>query len=166
MTQHKYKTVLVSSEKLEFKFTSIGPKGKIEKVVQFGQTDNPEIFNLVMGNVLEHGAIDDKTTNDNKDSLKILGTIKASIYEFTAHYPDKLIFYKGSTIERTRYYRMALTHQFNKISNDFEIFGVLAYGIGFISEAYVTGKEYFGFLLKRKRSQIGLQKGRFDLNCR
>jgi hypothetical protein len=158
--------MLASAEKLEFKFISIGPKGEIEKVVQFGQTDNPEIFNLVMGNVLEHGAIDVKSINDNKDSLRILGTIEASIYEFTAQYPDRQIFYKGSTMARTRYYRMALTQQFNRISIDFEVFGVLAYGIGFISEPYIAGKEYFGFLLKRKPSQDYLHNGRFDLNYR
>src|SRR5580700_11390195 len=98
MNHDKYDTVLVSPETLEFKFTSIGPKGRIEKVVQFGQTENPDIFNLVLGNLLEHGVIDDNTINDNKDSEAILATVEASIYEFTKQYPDKQVFYKGSTL--------------------------------------------------------------------
>jgi hypothetical protein len=154
MNHDKYDTVLVSPETLEFKFTSIGPKGRIEKVVQFGQTENPDIFNLVLGNLLEHGVIDDHTINDNKDSEAILATVEASIYEFTKQYPDKQVFYKGSTLERTRYFRIALTLHLQKLSRDFEIFGVLAFGIGFFSEKFVPGKDYYGFLLKRKRTSI------------
>jgi hypothetical protein len=163
MNHPKYETVSVSSEMLEFKFTSIGPKGKIEKLVQFSRTGNPDIYNLVLGNWVDPGIIDDRTTNDNKDSQTILATVEASIYEFTAHYPDKLVFYRGSTLERTRYYRMALTHYHKDLKCDFEIFGVLAHGIGFFSEQFVAGKEYFGFLLKRKWQEGGtLQKPERD----
>jgi len=150
MKYKKYEPVLVSSDKLQFKFTSIGPKGAIEKVVQFTQTDNPDVFNIVLGNLLEHGAIDYTTTNDNKDRNAIFATVKASVYEFTSRYPDKSVFYRGNTLERTRLYRMALTHDYDELSNDFEIFGVLSEGIGFFAEDFVAGKEYFGFLLKRK----------------
>jgi hypothetical protein len=151
MDLQKYETTVGSCDRMNFTFTSIGPKGRIEKVVQFGQTGNPDIFNLVLGNLLEHGKIDDRTTSDNKDSRAILATVEASIYEFTQYYPDRSVFYKGSTMERTRYYRMALTKHFEELNKDFEIFGVLAQGIGFFSEHFVAGKEYFGFLLKRKK---------------
>jgi len=150
MKYKKYEPVLVSSDKLQFKFTSIGPKGAIEKVVQFTETDNPDIFNMVLGNLLKHGVIDYSTTTDNKDSHLILGTVKATVYEFTSQYPDKSVFYRGNTIERTRLYRMALTRHFDELNNDFEIFGVLKQGIGFFSENFVRGKEYVGFLLKRR----------------
>ena len=150
MKYKKYEPVLVSSDGLQFQFTSIGPKGAIQKVVQFTQTDNPDIYNIVLGNLLDHGAIDYTTTNDNKDWNAILATVKASVYEFTSQYPGKSVFYKGNTLERTRLYRMVLTHHFDELSNDFEIFGVLGQGIGFFAESFVPGKEYFGFLLKRK----------------
>lgn len=35
MQYEKYENVIGSSDKLEFQFTSDGPKGKIKKVVQF-----------------------------------------------------------------------------------------------------------------------------------
>jgi hypothetical protein len=39
------------------------------------------------------GSIDDKTTKDNKDRNKILATIAAIVYEFSARYPDRIIFF-------------------------------------------------------------------------
>lgn len=150
MKHQQYQPVLVSSDKLQFSFTSVGPKGAIKKVICFSQTENPDIFNMTLGNLTEHGAVDYNTTIDNKDRNAILTTAKESVYAFTSHYPDKSVFYKGNTIEKTRLYRMALTRYFDELKNDFEIFGVLGQGIGFFAENFVAGKEYFGFLLKRK----------------
>ncbi len=109
MQYEKYNDVAASSHKLEFQFESEGPKGKIEKVVQFAQTQNEAIYNLAFGNYNKDGSIDDETTNDNKDRNKILATVAATVYEFTAQYPDRIVFFWGSTPERTRLYRMALT---------------------------------------------------------
>ncbi|HEX5150297.1 MAG TPA: hypothetical protein VFW07_02550 [Parafilimonas sp.] len=55
------------------------------------------------------GAIDDETVNDNKDRNKILATIVAITFDFIEAYPEKAIFFTGSTKERTRLYRMALS---------------------------------------------------------
>ncbi|MBS1600388.1 MAG: hypothetical protein JST75_19320 [Bacteroidetes bacterium] len=150
MKNKKYEPVFVSPDKKEYKFTSAGPKGNIEKIVQFTQTDNPDIFNIALGSRLEHGAIDYSITHNNQDRNQILETVKNSVYEFTSEYPDKSVFYKGNTIEKTRLYRLVLTKHFHELSHDFEIFGVLKEGIGFFAEQFVSGKEYFGFLLKRK----------------
>ena len=71
-------------DKLEFQFESEGPKGKIIKMVQFAQTQNKDIFNLAFGNLNDDGSIDDEATNDNKDRNKILATVAATVYKFTA----------------------------------------------------------------------------------
>ncbi len=75
---------------------------KIKKIVQYVQTQNEDIFNLAFGNLDNDGSIDDETTNDNKDRNKILATVAATIYEFTAKYTDKTIFFCGTTPERTQ----------------------------------------------------------------
>lgn len=79
MRYEKYENIIASSEKLEFKFTSDGPRGKIIKVIQFTQTKNEEIYNLAFGNLQNDGSVDDETANDNKDRNKVLATIGGAI---------------------------------------------------------------------------------------
>lgn len=150
MKYEKYDNVLASSDKLEFQFESEGPKGKIKKVVQFVQTQNEIIYNLAFGNLNKDGSIDDETTNDNKDRNKILATVAAIIYEFTANYPDKTVFFCGTTSERTRLYRMALTLNLEELKKDFRIYGVLKGMDSFEQVLFCKGADYFGFMVKRK----------------
>ncbi len=125
MRYEKYENVVSSSNRLEFQFISEGPKGKIKKVIQFSQTKNKDIYNLAFGNLNNDGTIDDETTNDNKDRNKILATVAATVYEFTARYTDKTIFFYGSTAERTRLYRMALSTNIKELEKDFYVYGIL-----------------------------------------
>lgn len=146
----KYAPLLVSSDSLEFTFLSNGPKGEIEIVVQFNATENPAIYNLAFGNLLPNGGVDDTIKNDNKDRNKVLATVAAAVYEFTSKYPEKLIFFTGSTPERTRLYRMALTNNFDLLDLDFEIFGVVVQSESYYVEKLLKGKDYYGFMVKRK----------------
>jgi hypothetical protein len=151
MRYDKYDNVITSSDKLEFQFESEGLKGKIKKVVQFAQTSNKGIYNLAFGNLNKDGSIDDETTNDNKDRNKILATIAATVYEFTAAYPDKIIFFCGTTAERTRLYRMALTVNLEELKKDFHIYGVLKGMDSFERISFRKGVDYFGFMVTRKK---------------
>lgn len=151
MKYDRYEPLPISKDALEYKFSSKGPKGEILKVVQFTETDNPDIYNLSLGNLLDNGKIDHQASN-NFDRNKILATVAAAVYEFTLHYPDKFIFFTGSTRGRTRLYRMILTLNFTELSRDFEIFGVSLQSTGFVAEPWIKGKDYFGFLIKKKIS--------------
>ena len=149
MKFEKYDNLSISTDALEFTFISEGPKGTIEKVVQYMETSDPSIFNLAFGDLLADGSINDKIKNDNKDRNKILATVAATVYEFTARYPEKWVFFKGSSDERTRLYRMALTINFEELNKDFEIYGVnLVRGV-FKAEPFEKGRVYSGFLVKR-----------------
>lgn len=150
MELEKYGDVASSSDKLRFQFISEGPKGKIKKVVQFTKTQNDDIYNLAFGNLNKDNSTDDETANDNKDRNKILATVAATVYEFTAQYPDKMIFFCGTTPERTRLYRMALTVNFEELKNDFKIFGVLKGIDSFEKVTFKKGVDYYGFIVKRK----------------
>jgi len=70
---------------------------------------------------MPEGKVNDYIKNDNKDRNKILATVAAAVYEFTSHYPDRFIFFVGSTPERTRLYRMALAINLDELNVDFEI---------------------------------------------
>jgi hypothetical protein len=58
---------------------------------------------------LNNGELDDLVRNDNQDRNKILATIAVIVYEFTSIYPEKMVFFAGSTPERTRLYKIAIT---------------------------------------------------------
>ena len=152
MEWERYEQFLVSDDSLEFAFDSIGPRGIITMIVQFKQTNDPEVYNLAFGNILPDGKVDDHTKNDNKDRNKILATVAATVYEFTARYPDRYVFFKGSTEERTRLYRIALSLNLSRLSIDFEIYGVVPDDEGFFMEPFGKGREYYGFVVKRKKS--------------
>jgi hypothetical protein len=152
MNYEKYEPLLISGDALDFKFNSIGPKGDISIVVQFAPTNDPAIYNLAFGNQLPDGHIDDHIKNDNLDRNKILATVAAAVYEFSARYPDKSIFFTGSTPSRTRLYRMAITNNHIELNLDFEIYGVNLINNIFWAEGFKKGKEYYGFVVKRKNN--------------
>lgn len=151
MNYEKYEHIIASPDKLEFQFVSEGPKGKITKVIQFTQTLHEEIYNLAFGNLKSDGCVDDETTNDNGDRNKILATVAGAVYEFSSHYPDKFIFFCGTTPQRTRLYRMALTINMEALKNDFRIYRVLRGIDTFERVAFRKGVDYFGFMVTRKK---------------
>nr|WP_157963329.1 hypothetical protein [Algoriphagus litoralis] len=63
-----------------------------------------------------------------------------------------MVFFTGSTTERTRLYRMALSLNFDELRNDFEIFGVNFTENQSTVEPFEKGKQYDGFIIKRKVS--------------
>ncbi len=150
MNYERYESLLISANSLEYKFTSNGPKGEIQKVVQFIATSDPSIYNLAFGDLLQDGGVDDHIRNDNNDRNKILATVAATVYEFTARYPDKHVFFTGSTPERTRLYRMAITINLKELKESFEIYGINTAGGADLVEPFLKGEEYQGFLIKRK----------------
>lgn len=151
MNYEKYENITTSPDKLEFQFVSAGPKGSIIKIIQFTQTLHDDIYNLAFGNLKHDGSIDDETTNDNGDRNKILATVAGAVYEFTSHYPDKFIFFCGTTPQRTRLYRMALTINIVLLMNDFKIYGILKGIDTFERVVFQKGVDYYGFMVKRKK---------------
>ena len=152
MQYERYDNVIAASDALKFQFESVGPKGRITKIVQFEQTQAKDIYNLAFGNLNNDGSIDDETRNDNKDRNKILATVATIIYEFSSRYPEKSVFFCGSTPERTRLYRMALTVNLAELTKDFYIYGVLKGIDTFEKVTFRKGIDYFGFIVKRKKS--------------
>lgn len=143
---HRYVSFDISTNATLFEFTSSGPKGEITKIIQFSPTTKKSIYSLAFGNLLEDGSIDDHTTNDNKDRDKILATVAASVYDFTSRFPDKFVFFTGSTTERTRLYRMAITINLEELSQTFDIWGLTKNNF----ESFEKRRNYDGFLIKRK----------------
>jgi hypothetical protein len=107
---------------------------------------------LAFGNINEDGFLDDIAVNDNMDRNKILATVAFTVYEFCKCYPNKWIFFSGSTPARTRLYRMAITVNLDELQNDFAVFGVLKDSNGdFVNVPFQKGIDFFGFLIQKKR---------------
>lgn len=137
---------------LSFEFHSVGPKGKIRKIIQFKKLVAPDskndIYNLAFGDYHEsEDRIDDLAVSNNKDSEKILATVAAAVISFTDKHPDALVFARGSTPSRTRYYVMGIGRHLPEITKSFEIWGALSEKDW---ELYKTNRPYNALLAKRR----------------
>ncbi|MEM6844706.1 MAG: hypothetical protein AAF632_21000 [Bacteroidota bacterium] len=129
-----------------FEFVSEGPKGIIKKLIQFQETNEPNLYNLAFGDKVGKAEIDDLAISNNGDSEKVLATVVAAVYAFFDKYPGAFIYATGSTKARTRLYRMGITKYYDEMIEDFYLYGQ----IGNEFPVLEIGKEYDGFLAQRK----------------
>lgn len=130
-----------------YEFLSEGPKGKIEKLIQFTLVNQNSLYNLAFGDKNpETGEIDDMAITDNGDSEKVLATVVASIYAFCDKFPKAWIYATGSTVARTRLYRMGINKYFDAVQEDFEIFGLAKSEW----ERFIKGNDYQAFVIQKK----------------
>jgi hypothetical protein len=127
-------------------FISIGKKGHIIKRIEFSPTAIPEYFNLAFGDIDSNGEIDDFSISNNGDRNKILATVAFAIDIYLTKYPEKWVYIKGSTRERTRLYRMAIGLNFNELTTKFEIYAEQGNTI----VPFHKNMEIKGFLIKKK----------------
>ena len=143
LPRYQYKT---NNSFLDYEFISEGPKGSIKKIIRFTQIST-SVFNIGFGDLDEEtGEISDIAITNNNDSRKVLATVAATINDFTIQYSDVWIIAKGSTLSRTRLYRIGITNHWKEISVDFEVFG-LTEGQW---ELFEQHKDYEAFLIRRK----------------
>ena len=145
MNKPKY---LYKSEELfkVYEFYSEGPRGRIKKMVQFTETGTENVYNLAFGDFDEKNkSINDLIVTNNGDSLKVLATVASTAYAFTQKYPNAWIFATGSTLVRTRLYRMGITTNLSEISRDFKIYELVSSSN--IWEEFIVGEDYEAFLL-------------------
>lgn len=134
-----------------FEFLSEGSKGKIVKVIQFQKMNIKNLYNLAFGDKnIETGEFDDKIVTDNGDSEKVLATVVAALYAFADRYPTAWVYATGSTLARTRLYRMGINKYFKIVETDFDIMGEHQNEW----EWYKYGKDYQAFAVRRKTSKF------------
>lgn len=129
-----------------FEFTSEGPKGSIQKLIQFQETIQPNLFNLAFGD--KHaptGKINDLIVSNNGDSEKVLATVISSLYAFFDKHPATFVFAAASSA-RMRRYRMIINRYHKEIAQDFDLYGQL--GEKFYE--FEPGKDYLSFLVQQK----------------
>ena len=146
----KYEKYQLESDRklLLFEFISVGPKGRIKKLVQYTETNLKDYFNLGFGDKDEKtGDIDDTIITNNGDSQKVLATVASTVYAFTDKHPEAWIHAKGSNNARTRLYRIGITNNLLEIKKDFHVFGLK----NDQWHEFRKGVEYGAFLIQRKK---------------
>ncbi|HEY8897703.1 MAG TPA: hypothetical protein VIM79_22915 [Niastella sp.] len=150
MNYEAYTDIREGRDLRTFTFVSIGKKGAIPKCIFFEPTPIPYVYNFAFGNLLDNGGIDDASVSDNGDRNKILATLAKIIYQYTHKYPERKIYFRGSTEERTRLYRMAVGLNLEELSNDFEIYAEVDDSEDFVP--FCKNMKINAFLIKRKIS--------------
>ncbi|MBO9204983.1 MULTISPECIES: DUF6934 family protein [Niastella] len=143
-----YAGVKIKSDFSTFEFMSEGHNGKIPKRIQFTETPWPNIYNLAFGDIKENGDLDDLTISNNGDRNKILATILKVVEDYTVKFPERFVFFSGSTEHRTRLYRMAIGLHFEELSSKFEIYVDIKGERDFIP--FQKALNIRAFLIKRK----------------
>lgn len=138
---------------IEYTFKSVGANGAIPIVVHFTETEDPRIFDLAFGLILNNGILNDVIRLNNGDRDKILATIVAAISKFTNEYPEKVIWFTGSSPGRTRLYRMIITLNLEELSKKFTILGDLSQSKN-TWEKFEKDRPYVGFAIKRKTNNL------------
>jgi hypothetical protein len=138
--------IFASEEKHEYGFFSMGPMGKIRKVVRYDKIGN-DLFNLGFGDWDEElNGTNDSNRSNNGDRDKVLNTVASTAVVFTDEFPNAQLFVEGSTLARTRLYQLGISHNLLEIIELFEI-------KGFIDEQWEIfqhGRNYEAFLIRRK----------------
>ena len=74
-----------------FEFVSEGQNGLIRKLIQFQETNQPDVYNLAFGDKnADTGEIDDLVVSNNGDTDKVLATVVAALYAFFDKPPRRI----------------------------------------------------------------------------
>ena len=130
-----------------YEFVSEGPKGRIRKLVSYAEFGDTGAYNLGFGDKLgDTDNFDDKVITDNGDSKKVLATVAATLYEFINKHPNALVFATGSTVARTRLYRIGISNALDDINKDFVVRGYFEGEW----EIFERNRDYSIFLITKK----------------
>jgi hypothetical protein len=146
MKYESYDTVRVADDLSFFDFISTGKHGNFMKRIAFQPITTGTLYNLAFGNIITDDCIDDYSVNDNGDRNKILATVADAVDNYTRRYPSRTIYFKGTTKQRTRLYRVAIGLNLNELSLTYEIYSMV--NDNFVS--FSKHLEASAFLVKRK----------------
>ncbi len=145
-----YKIEATNSTRYEFE--SVGPKGIIKKCVEITALKRKNTFNIGFGDMRSDSTIDDKSETNNKDLIRVFATVLAIMKDFMLNNPTAILYFSGSTDQRTAIYHYILKRNFTFINNEYSITGILLvdgipYEVVFDPTA---DSPFLAFLIKKK----------------
>jgi len=138
-----------NSEISVLKFISVGPKGRIIKVIQFIKiVDHDNVYNLGLGDLnSDDNSINDQARSNNKDSEKVLMTVAKALMLFFDRHQNASVVVRGNTAGKTRLYMIKITPHLFQILEEFEMWGSLDNKTW---EIYQKNTPYLSLLTRRK----------------
>ncbi|NBB22304.1 hypothetical protein GVN20_23315 [Runella sp. CRIBMP] len=135
-----------SSDRLLYEFESNSDHKMIKKaVVYLPIKQDPNLYELIFGDLQDDGTIDVQTVSNNQDIVLILNTVIKTLYHFFELYPSKTVIFTGSSASRNRLYRAVISKLINE---KFDIFGIT---FDDEIELFVPNKNYFAFQICLKQ---------------
>jgi hypothetical protein len=136
-----------SSDNTFYFFESIGEKSIKKAIGYIPFEDNPTIVELVFGDLTDTYSIDFMTVSDNQDMQMVISTVIKSVKYFLEKYPDKIIYFRGSTPARTRLYRAVIAKNLDTTELFYDVLGILE---NEQSEPFNKSNSYIGYLIVKK----------------
>lgn len=135
-----------TDDALTFEFDSVYGDRVVGKVIVYGRFPNdPNVFNLALGDKQPDGSIDDFARTNNSDMDKVMATVVQSLFVFFDRYPVSIVYFTGSTQARTRLYQIIIGKELAVAQRAFFIRG-LRNGI---PEPFEPNQSYEAFLLQK-----------------
>lgn len=149
MKQEAYDFV-ASEDALRFTFESVGPMGRIVKVVLFEQfEDDPNMHNLGFGD-WDGNQLNDMTISGNGDREMILATVLLIVEMFFVERPTKLVYFTGSSRQRNRIYNWLINRYLGFFERKYRIFGVKNWN----AYPFERGDSYSEFVVMKKENPL------------
>ena len=136
-------------EMSRFRFTSTGPKGNIEKVVEYTRFQKNR-WNLAFGDVKDNDWIDN-IVSDNNDMRIVLQTVVNTIHLFFEKHPDQQVYIEPLDEKRKILYNRIFRQKWIEINALFSVKGIIN-NADF--EDYNPQKVFDCFLIMQKNNII------------
>lgn len=137
---------LITDEKREvFIFESVGPKGRVRKIVIFDQI-RADLWNLGFGDLLEQGW-DDAVITNNGDLVRVISSVAQATYKFSEKWPERKILISPVDEKRKQLYNTIFKRRYHEIMAIFEIKGLQGKKL----QNYDPHTYFDLFLLSRKK---------------
>lgn len=131
-------------------FESVGTR-TIQKVVIYQSfEDSQDIVELAFGNLKSDYSIDVYAVDDNEDMPLVISTVISTIFDYLEYFPEKIIYFTGSTPSRTRLYRAAITKSIQNIEPNYQVLGLKDDDN---IEIFNKNQTYKSFLISRKNEK-------------
>ena len=148
--RQKYYKYIIGEDCLWFEFDSVSEQKTVKKVVAYTPfQDNPELYNLALADAFPDGSFSDKSVTNNDDMEKVMATVVQTLLHFFEKYPTKMIYVEGSTVERTRLYRIIISRELTEIEEIFTIYGILRSK----AEQFQKNQHYDAFVISLKNQE-------------
>jgi hypothetical protein len=133
---------------VRFRFTSVGDKGSIEKIIEFSLT--PENYwNLGFGDLVGDDWEDNVISNNN-DFRTVLQTVANAVHQFCEMYPQQQILIRPLDYQRKLLYNRIFQQKWLEIEPLFIVKGVDISSVSPYFENYNPRIRFDYFVIERK----------------